>query len=262
MNMTPSTTRMGAYNGNSMSLLDHASPQDRRATLGSYPTRNIEIACLRADHTLMFETVKVPRIQVFEEAAGAFAQGTLLLTDTGEIAIEDLQPGDRVATSIGTTARVLWIGSSSFAPPRVSATRTPLLRIMDDAFGSGQPGRYLTVGPNARLLHTPPHLRGQFGETPLMTPVGEFVDGVNVIEVTPPTPVRLFQLVLDRHAAIKANGLLFETFHPGLQAFSGQPYAMRELFMSMFPHLTHFADFGPLAHPRAPASDQKLSNVG
>lgn len=262
MNMTPSAARMGALNGSSMSLLDRASLQDRRAAVGDHPTRIIEIACLRADHSLMFETVKVPRIQVFEEAAGAFAQGTLLLTDAGEVAIEDLQPGDRVATSVGTSARVLWIGSSSFAPPRTSGRRMPLLRIMDDAFGSGQPGRYLTVGPHARLLHTPPHLRGQFGETPLMTPVGEFVDGVNVIEVTPPTSVRLFQLVLDRHAAIKANGLLFETFHPGLQAFSGQPFAMRELFMSMFPHLMHLADFGPLAHPRAPSSDHRLSQVG
>ena len=262
MNMTPSTARMGAFNGSQTSLLDRASPHSQNAATGSYPTRSIEIACLRADHTLMFETRKVPRIQVFEEAAGAFAQGTLLLTDTGEVAIEDLQPGDRVATSVGTSARVLWIGSSSFAPPRMSGRRTPLLRIMDDAFGSGQPGRYLTVGPYARLLHTPPHLRGQFGETPLMTPVGEFVDGVNVIEVTPPTPVRLFQLVLDRHAAIKANGLLFETFHPGIQAFSGQPFAMRDMFMSMFPHLTHLADFGPLAHPRAPASDAMMSDAG
>ena len=262
MNMTPSAARMGALSSNQTSLLDRPSLGDRQSGLGSFPTRSIEIACLRADDSLNFETVKVPRIQVFEEAAGAFAQGTLLLTEQGEIAIEDLQPGDRVLTSVGTSARVLWIGSSSFAPQTSSGRRTPLLRIMDDAFGAGQPGRYLTVGKNARLLHTPPHLRGQFGETPLMTPVGEFVDGVNVIEVTPPTPVRLFQLVLDRHAAIKANGLLLETFHPGIQAFSGQPFAMRELFMSMFPHLVHLADFGPLAHPRAPSSEAMMSHVG
>ena len=43
-----------------------------------------------------------------------------------------------------------------------------------------------------------------------------------------------------------------ETFHPGASVTRNVSYEMRDLFLSMFPHIAHTSDFGPLAHPRAP----------
>jgi hypothetical protein len=222
----------------------------------------IDIAALRRDGTPFVSQMKVPSLPLFESAFSAFARGTVLQTTAGDIAIEDLQPGDELWTSSGRPSRVLWIGSSSFSPADVHGRRTSLVRIMSDSFGQGRPEIFLSLGSSARILQTPPHLRGQHGHAPLLTPVQEFVDGVNVIEITPPTPVTMFHLVLERHAAIRASGLECETFHPGVQATRKVSHAMRDLFLSMFPHISHVTDFGPLAHPRAPELDPVLEAAG
>ena len=86
----------------------------------------------------------------------------------------------------------------------------------------------------------------------MLTRAHAFIDNVNIIEVVPPTPVRLFHLCLTRHAAITVGGIEMETFHPGMNATRQVTHAQRDLFLSMFPHIAHVTDFGPLAHPRAP----------
>ena len=223
---------------------DHGSPTPE-------PLRTYEVAALRADGSLYIGQDNAPALPLFEAAFAAFARGTLIQTVQGDIAIEDLQPGDIINTSSGEPAQLIWIGSSNFIPAD-TGRRLPLIRIMPDSFGEGRPSSFLTVGPAARVLHTPHHLRAEAGGTRLLAPVREFVDGVNVIEVAPPTPVRLFHICLSRHAAVKAGGLEMETFHPGAQALRDATPNQRDRFLSMFPQIGHATDFGPLAHPRAP----------
>lgn len=217
-------------------------------------TRTCDVASLRADGSRSIATFKVPAIPLFESAFSAFARGVNLKTPDGAVAIEDLMPGDWVNTSAGAPAQVVWIGSSNFVPAN-DGRRMPLIRIMADSFGQARPASFLTVGSGARLLQTPPALRGSTGGAPMLTPVSEFVDNVNVIEVTPPTQVQLFHICLSRHAAVDVGGMMMETFHPGMSATREVSHAQRDLFLSMFPHVSHVTDFGPLAHPRAPASD-------
>lgn len=215
------------------------------------PMRTFDIAALRKDGAHDVMQVRVPAHPLFEKAFSAFARGTLIQTEAGEIAVEDLQPGDMIPTVAGKPAKLLWIGSGNFVPAD-AGYRTSLIRVMADTFGMGRPDSFLTLGPHARILQTPPYLRGQIGAASLLAPVSDFVDGVNVIEVVPPTPVQLFHLVLERHGAIRAGGLECETFHPGGQAMREVSHSLRDLFLSMFPHISHLSDFGPLAHPRAP----------
>ncbi|GGX54136.1 hypothetical protein GCM10007385_22920 [Tateyamaria omphalii] len=218
------------------------------------PLRTFEVAALRADGSRSIGTFKAPALPLFESAFSAFARGVVLASPNGGIAIEDLQPGDWLNTSSGEPAQVIWIGSSSFVPSD-AGRRVPLIRIMADSFGQHRPSSFITVGPGARLLQTPPHLRGTTGGQPLLTPASEFVDNVNVIEVVPPTPIRLFHICLTRHAAVDVGGIEAETFHPGMGATRKVTHAQRDLFLSMFPHIAHMTDFGPLAHPRAPERD-------
>ncbi len=222
--------------------------------------RSFEIAALRADGSLYIGQDKAPAIPLFESAFSAFARGTLIATPHGDVAIEDLQPGDMVNTSSGEPAKLIWVGSSSFVPAD-AGRRMPLIRIMADSFGQGRPNTFLTVGPAARILHTPHHLRSEAGERRLLTPVREFVDGVNVIEVVPPTPVRLFHICLDRHAAISAGGVELETFHPGANATRTVSHSLRDRFLGMFPQVGHITDFGPLAHPRAPEPQSEVDAI-
>ncbi|MDG1451044.1 MAG: Hint domain-containing protein [Ascidiaceihabitans sp.] len=214
-------------------------------------TRNIEIAALREDQKMHVAQLKAPSIPLFDSAFSAFARGSLMSTPNGQVAVEDLLPGDELNTSTGEPAKILWIGSSTFVPAAPDR-RMPLIRIMADTFGQSRPSSFLTVGPSARLLQTPHHLRGDNNGTRMFTKADEFVDGVNVIEICPPTPVSMFHICLTRHAAITVGGMEMETFHPGASVTRNVSYEMRDLFLSMFPHIAHTSDFGPLAHPRAP----------
>ena len=229
----------------------YTTPMARPDTI---PLRTFEVAALRADGSRSIATFKAPALPLFEAAFSAFARGVVLSSPDGGIAIEDLQPGDWLNTSSGDPAQVVWIGSSSFVPSD-TGRRMPLIRIMADSFGQNRPSSFITVGPGARLLQTPAHLRGTTGGASILTPASEFVDNVNVIEVTPPTPIRLFHICLSRHAAVDVGGIAAETFHPGLSATRQVTHAQRDLFLSMFPHIAHVTDFGPLAHPRAPEPD-------
>ena len=213
--------------------------------------RSYETAALRSDGSLLIGQDSAPALPLFEQAFSAFARGTPIRTTAGEVPIEDIQPGDEVRTTEGASVKVIWIGSSSFVPAD-TGRRIPLVRVMADSFGQGRPSSYLTLGPGARILQTPQELRGDSNGVQMLSPVHSFVDGVNVIEVVPPTPVRLFHLCLTRHATIHAAGLPVETFHPGTAALRDLPQAMRDRFLSMFPQISDVADFGPLAHPRAP----------
>lgn len=241
-----------------MAVRARPAPHSRFASPMAHPDhpalRTFEVAALRADGSRSIATFKAPALPIFESAFSAFARGVVVSSPNGGIAIEDLLPGDYVNTSTGTPAKVLWIGSSSFVPLD-TGRRVPLIRIMADSFGQNRPASFVTVGPGARLLQTPPHLRGSAGGAPLLTRAAEFVDNVNVIEVVPPTPVRLFHICLSRHAAVDVGGIEAETFHPGMSAMRQISHAQRDLFLSMFPHIAHVTDFGPLAHPRAPEPD-------
>lgn len=216
------------------------------------PNRTYEFAALRADGTRLVAQTKAPALPLIESAFSAFARGTVLEGRDGPIAIEDLQPGDWLRTTNGDAAQAVWIGSTNFVPAD-TGKRTSLIRIMADSFGPSRPESFLTVGPSARLLQTPHNLRGSLASgAQMLTPARDFVDGVNVIEVTPPTSVRLFHICLTRHAAIYAGGMPMETFHPGAQATRNVSHAVRDMFLAMFPRISHVTDFGPIAHPRAP----------
>ena len=247
-----------------ISTLSHSLPAPRRrpatVSLGrafgdpspaNAGIRNYEIAALRHDGSLFIGQQRAPAQPLFESAFSAFARGTVIQSTRGPVAIEDLQPGDQLITVGGPPAEIVWIGSSTFVPAD-AGRRTPLIRIMPDSLGNARPATPITVGPSARILQTPHHLRARACREPMLTPVREFVHGVHVINVTPPTPVRLFHLCLAEHAAIIAGGLEMETFHPGLISTQMMTRNVRDLFLSMFPQIAHISDFGPLAHPRMP----------
>lgn len=231
-----------------------ARPPNALHTGATLPSRIFEVAALRSDGSLFIGQDRAPALPLFESAFSAFARGTLIQTVDGELAVEDLQPGDMITTTSGKAAKLIWIGSSSFVPAD-AGRRMQLIRIMADSFGQGRPSSFITVGPAARVLHTPHHLRGDAGSANMLTPVRAFVDGVNVIEVAPPTPVRLFHICLSRHAAINVAGLKMETFHPGATAMRSVSHALREQFLGMFPQINQTSDFGPLAHQRAPEEE-------
>lgn len=187
----------------------------------------------------------IPAMPLFERAFCAFARGTLLSTQTGPVAIEDLLPGDHIVTADGSAKPITWIGTTTLVPASAPGNlpEVPLYRIMPDAFGMSRPLSHMVAGPSARV---PGHSRQT------LTTLASFEDGVQITRLRPPSPVEMFHQCLDVHALIRIGGLTFESYHPGHAALSDLGPAMRELFMKLFPQIDHITDFGPMVYPREP----------
>ncbi len=223
-----------------------ASPQ--RAQLRRY-----EVSSLLKNGEVSQVRHIAPALPLFEDAFCAFSRGSLVETDIGPMAIEDLMPGDKVITLDGAAETVLWKGSVTLLPGKADARgRThPLTRIMADTFGMQKPMSGVIAGPSARLLASPAHLHHLSGGDPMLTPVQEFQDGMSVVETIPPTPVELFHICLRRHSVIRIDGLQFETYHPGTNAIRMLSQSLRSIYLNLFSHISSLNDFGPLLLPRA-----------
>ncbi|MTH96265.1 MULTISPECIES: Hint domain-containing protein [Alphaproteobacteria] len=247
----PNTLARAARNAVETSALLREAP--RPGTKQKAQLRRYEVSTLLKNGDVSQTRHIAPALPVFEDAFCAFTRGSLVETEQGPMAIEDLLPGDTVLTQDGTSETVLWKGSVTLIPGREdSRGRTrPLTRFMADTFGMQKPMSGVIAGPAARLLGTPSHLRHLNGGEPMLTPVGEFQDGMGVIETQPPTPVELFHICLKRHSVIRVDGLQFETYHPGVNAIRMMSHSLRSIYMNLFAHVESLHDFGPLLMPRA-----------
>lgn len=225
-----------------------------RADRAHRAMRKFHIAYLRPDDTVSWTEQIAPATPLFDSAFTAFSHGTLLHTPSGQIAVQDIEPGMMITTSDRGPSRVIWIGSTTLVPAAlgVEASACRLTRILPDAFGLGRPEANLMVGPGARILARPPGLQDSFGHDRILTPATDLVDGMNVIELIPQRPVTVFHLCLRRHAIIRASGIEAETFHPGTGFERNMGPNMTALFLSLFPHVKTPADFGTTNHARLP----------
>jgi hypothetical protein len=216
--------------------------------------RKYRIMALLADGSIQDAENIGPAIPAFETAFSAFARGTLIRTSQGQVAVEDLLPGCEIDTAEHGPQKLIWIGSMTLVPnvAGVAAQDCRVTRIMPDAFGMERPMTNLMAGPGARLLSRPVNLRDSFGGEKVLCPVRDLADGVNVVEITPPTAITVYHLCLRQHGTITAGGLAFETFHPGAGFERQMGGQMLELFLSFFPHIRAPEEFGPVAHLRLP----------
>ncbi len=131
-----------------------------------------------------------------------YCAGTLILTDRGEVAVEDLAIGDRVVTASGQMRPIHWIGWRSYAG-RFLAGRRHLLpvRIRAGALGGGLPRRDLLISPRHAMF-----LDG------LLVPACELINGITIVQDTQCRSVQYFHVELDTHDVILAEGAPSETF--------------------------------------------------
>ncbi|MEO0370985.1 MAG: Hint domain-containing protein [Pseudomonadota bacterium] len=199
-----------------------------------------------------------PAMPIFESAFSAFAHGSIISTEAGPVAVEDLEPGMKIVTLNDTAEPLLWLGAmtlvprSDNTPMEDNRTASSLTRVMADSFGVGRPHADLMAGPGARLMLRRPARFSVSGDDRPLTPAANIADGMNATQIVPPTPVALYHLCLPKHAIISANGIDAESFHPGAGFERNMGPNMLTLFLSFFPHVKEARDFGPLAHPRLP----------
>ncbi|MCB8882165.1 Hint domain-containing protein [Acidisoma cellulosilytica] len=133
--------------------------------------------------------------------APCFAAGTLILTEQGEVKVEDLRIGDRLITASGAALPVNWIGHRQVICRRHAEPQKVLpVRIAAGAFGETVPARDLYLSPDHAV----------FAEGVLI-PVKHLINGTSVRQIEAEA-VTYFHVELTQHDIILAEGLATESY--------------------------------------------------
>lgn len=191
------------------------------------------------------ESLALPLAASLHGVCAAFARGTLIATPDGATAVEDLAPGDLVATRNNGAQPLRWIGSTGLSL-RGTLGGVPVpaaLRVTAGAFGPLLPEYDVIVHESIRLL-MPQHA----DHSGLLAPLAGLVDDEAIVRLRPPGTLEFFNLAFDRHQIVSANGLAVESFHPA--SLAGPPAQKRQLLDRLFPWIDGDpARFGPPCRP-------------
>ncbi len=122
-----------------------------------------------------------------------FGPGTRILTTAGEVPIERLRIGDRIATLGRRLARVAWIGHRRVA-------NAPLVRVDAGAFGPGAPHRALCLSPDHAVF-----VNGA------LVPVRYLVNGAAIVACSA-AEMLYWHVELTAHEVLFAEGLPCESY--------------------------------------------------
>lgn len=134
-----------------------------------------------------------------------FAEGTMIMTPSGERAVETLRAGDLVVTASGFGAPfkpVRWVGWRTVdLDTHPSPQQVAPVVFLPGALGNGIPGRPLAVSPDHAML-----------VERMLVPAGLLVDGVRVVRQPARGTVTYFHVELDSHDVMIANGAFAESY--------------------------------------------------
>lgn len=229
----------------------------------SLPVRQYEALGLLPDGGLAEISKRAPAHPIFESAFSAFARGTIMATEDGPVAVEDLLPGTRIETRDAGFQPLLWIGTMTLLPNhKVGQMPSRLFRIPVDSFGPQRPVPDLMLAPHARLLHRSAKLRSMARDDSALAPISAFEDGHTVIRVAPVSAVSVYHLAFRDHHILRANGLDVESYHPGEDLISRIGGDSLRMFQSFFPHIKAISEFGPLCAPRVTIEEFETLSAG
>jgi hypothetical protein len=121
-----------------------------------------------------------------------FAAGTRILTAAGEVPVEELIVGDRVATIGGVLARIIWLGHQR--------AKVPHVRVSAGAFGEHLPARDLLLSPDHAVF-----------VDNVLVPIRHLINGSTVVQEQI-DEVAYYHVELAAHDVILAEGLPCESY--------------------------------------------------
>lgn len=122
-----------------------------------------------------------------------------LATETGNLAIDACQPGDRLVVASGGVRIVKWVGRRKIDGRRDREPVGPI-RVGENAFGDGVPCRDLGLRPEHSIA-----IEGA------LVPVSRLVNGVSIAQIETDT-IEYWHVELDQHEVVLAEGLAAESY--------------------------------------------------
>lgn len=202
------------------------------------PPSATDLTILKAHAALSQKRPEAPH-----PALSCFTPGTLIETDQGPVAVEDLGPGDRVLTRDSGAQEIVWMGHRRMSGARLYALprqRPVLIRV--GALGVTGPQRDLRLAPDTRILLRAAAAADLWGETEVLARVGDLVGCPGILWDGGLNETYYIHLMLKRHEVIRANGIELESFHPGLDGMHSLTQSQRSSLAEMAPDLVQRAD--------------------
>jgi Ca2+-binding RTX toxin-like protein len=176
-----------------------------------------------------------------ENVVICFTPGTKIATPKGEMAVEILQPGDKVFTRDNGIQEIAWAGSRTLTGDELalSPDLQPVL-VRAGSLGPSVPEHDLLLSPNHRLLLSGQRAALHFEDNEVFAAAKHMTstDGVDVVDISGVTYVHL---MFARHEVILSNGAWTESFQPGDHALKGVGAAQRTEIVKLFPELADLA---------------------
>ena len=247
LNFVDSSSAEGVFGGGGTDALNLPVGTIVNDAGGSF-TVELGVAYTLTNGTFQLPSGQVVPYSQFENGSGiaCFTSGTLIATESGARAIEDLMLEDRVLTMDCGLQPVRWIGKRRLAQSELG--QRPELRpiiIRKGALGHNHPADDLMVSPQHRILLRSRVAKRMFGHTEILVPAIKLLDLDGVDRALECESVTYFHLMLDSHQVIFANGQPTESLYAGPEAMKAlQPAAYLEL-ITLFPELRQ-NDFRPV----------------
>jgi hypothetical protein len=181
-----------------------------------------------------------------------FTRGTLIKTDQGEVAIEELAAGDMVLTTDNGYQPIRWIGSSKRA---ATGDLAPIL-IRKGALGND---RDLRVSPQHRMLLQGWQAEMLFGAHEVLATAKSLLNDHSIVR-DEGGEVEYFHILFDTHEIIYAEGCRSESFHPAKQGWKALDQATRDEILTLFPQLAdgNLSNYGLVARMSLKHKEGKL----
>ncbi|MFT4716879.1 MAG: hypothetical protein ACI861_001624 [Paracoccaceae bacterium] len=228
------------------------------------PARNrYGISVLLDDGSISSVDHMAPGELFLEDICACFGRGTLIATPQGQIAVEDLKPGDKIKTRDSGDQVLRWISSCALPSGDSDQAGEMALRIKADALGELRPMQDLVVSPRFRLLTNHPSCEALFGSPETLAPAADLLDGDTILQVRPAPGLEFFNLMFDSHQIVEANGLATESYHPGNFGVAVMSLEMQSHLRQIFPHLNgDLTRFGRTVRPILKGFEAEVLRVG
>jgi hypothetical protein len=181
-----------------------------------------------------------------EQAAGArsaggvicFTPGTAIRTVDSRRLIENLAPGDFIATKDNGAQEILWTGSRRMSGARLHAmSHLRPIRLRAGALGQGRPEDDLLVSPQHRMLVNGPAAQALFNTAEVLVAAEDLINDHSIHVDQNLREVTYIHILLERHQVIWANGLETESFHPSNTALDMVEAGQRARLLGLLPGL-------------------------
>lgn len=187
---------------------------------------------------------------VYHGVIPCFTTGARILTNCGEVPVEELCVGDKVHTAKHGLQTIRWIGSVTLGMADLyqNSKLKPVI-IKKSALGHGLPRRDLCVSRQHRMQVCSKISERMFGVETVLVSAIKLTQLADIYVDEDATNIEYYHILFDRHEVIFAEGAPTESLYTGEEALKAVSESAREEIITLFPELSH-PDYQPVpAHP-------------